>query len=327
MSAIRELTRVSPSLRKVAALLQSKGRNGDTLLAHITAREAQMLKDAGGAGTTNPETGLLEFYDPFMDAESMPETQDFTPAQTFAVGDTAPQDFSFAAPQQFDYTGFYNQYTPPALPAAEMPAMPEPVPSFRPSMGYGPGMTGAETAAFDAGMTAAKPTPAAPGMTPEQRQMLTQLGVAGIQGLPAILAARQATAQGRQAMQQQQQIAQPYQQMGRQLLTQAQSGQLTPQGQQALQAARAQMAQGIQQRGGVGAQQAATQLEAFRQNLLQQQTDYALKLSGIGDQIAMGAIRTGMQADQYVNNLTQQFFSNLMRVATPQPAGTPPGGP
>ena len=128
MSAIRELTRVNPSLRKVAALLQSKGRNGDTLLAHINPREAQMLLDAGGAGTTNPETGLLEFYDPFMDAESMPETQDFTPAQTVPVGDTAPQDFSFAAPQQFDYTGFYNQYTPAALPPAPQPEMPAPTP-------------------------------------------------------------------------------------------------------------------------------------------------------------------------------------------------------
>lgn len=327
MSAIRELTRVSPSLRKVAALLQSKGRNGDTLLAHITAREAQMLKDAGGAGTTNPETGLLEFYEYGGDYEQ-PSNTEFDYSQYGAqpadvdpgVMQPFPQEMSIAAPQQFDYAGFYNQYTPAALPPAPQPE----IPLSTPTAPYGTFET--ETRGFIP--EAAKPGAGlAPGMTPEQRQMLTQLGVAGIQGLPAILAARQATAQGRQAMQQQQQIAQPYQQMGRQLLTQAQSGQLTPQGQQALQAARAQMAQGIQQRGGVGAQQAATQLEAFRQNLLQQQTDYALKLSGIGDQIAMGAIRTGMQADQYVNNLTQQFFSNLMRVATPQPAGTPPGGP
>ena len=300
---------MNPSLRKVAALLQSKGRNGDTILAHINPREAQMLLDAGGAGTTNPETGLLEFYDPFMDAESMPEQQDFTPAQTFPVSDTAPQDFSFAAPQQFDYTGFYNQYTPAALPPAPQPEMPAPTP-----------MAPVETRAIP-------PDISRPGMTPEQRQMLTQLGVAGLQSLPAVLAARRAGGQARTATQQQQQIAQPYQEMGRQLQMQAQAGQLTPQGQQALQAARAQMAQGIQQRGGVGAQQAVTQLESFRQNLLQQQMDYGLKLSGIGDQIALGAIRSGMQADQYVNNLTQQFFSNLMRVATPQPAGTPPGGP
>ena len=343
MSALRELTRVSPSLRRVAALLQSKGRNGDTLLAHINRKEAQMLLDAGGAGTINPETGLLEFYDgggDFFEPGSGPMEGDVYPpatsAQTFPVADVGPatQETPIAALQQFEEfnPAYYQQYAQPATPAAA-PETPASTPSFRPSMDYGPGMTGAETAAFDAGLARGAPIPAAPGLTEEQRQMLTKLGVAGIQSLPGLLMSRRAAGQARASTQQQQQIAQPYQEMGRQLLTQAQAGQLTPQGQQALQAARAQMAQGIQQRGGVGAQQAATQLENFRQTLLQQQMDYGLKLSGIGDQIALGAIRSGMQADQYVNNLTQQFFTNLMRGITPQvggaapaPAPTPPGG-
>jgi len=42
--------------------LAKHGRNGDTLVAHINPEEAQLLKDRGGAGTTNPATGLLEFY-------------------------------------------------------------------------------------------------------------------------------------------------------------------------------------------------------------------------------------------------------------------------
>jgi len=46
-----------------ARRLQGMGRNGDTVLAHITPAEARMLKARGGAGTTNPATGLLEFYD------------------------------------------------------------------------------------------------------------------------------------------------------------------------------------------------------------------------------------------------------------------------
>lgn len=41
--------------------LASQGRNGDTLLAHITTEEAQLLKDNGGSGTINPETGIMEF--------------------------------------------------------------------------------------------------------------------------------------------------------------------------------------------------------------------------------------------------------------------------
>jgi len=54
------------TIRKIhsqARTLQAMGRNGDTVLAHITPAEARMLKSKGGAGTTNPATGLLEFYD------------------------------------------------------------------------------------------------------------------------------------------------------------------------------------------------------------------------------------------------------------------------
>jgi hypothetical protein len=48
-------------LQAIAQDLQSKGRNGDTILAHINPQEAQMLKAAGGSGTINPATGLREF--------------------------------------------------------------------------------------------------------------------------------------------------------------------------------------------------------------------------------------------------------------------------
>ncbi|MBT4932618.1 MAG: minor capsid protein [Rhodospirillaceae bacterium] len=54
------------TIRKIqsrARQLQGMGRHGDTLLAHINPAEAMILKAKGGAGTTNPATGLLEFYD------------------------------------------------------------------------------------------------------------------------------------------------------------------------------------------------------------------------------------------------------------------------
>ena len=43
------------------AQLAQYGRNGDTMLAHITPEEAAMLKRMGGAGTINPMTGLPEY--------------------------------------------------------------------------------------------------------------------------------------------------------------------------------------------------------------------------------------------------------------------------
>ena len=42
--------------------LASKGRYGDTMLAHINPEEAALLKARGGSGTINPKTGLPEFY-------------------------------------------------------------------------------------------------------------------------------------------------------------------------------------------------------------------------------------------------------------------------
>ena len=42
--------------------LQGYGRFGDKLLAHLSPKEARILKKAGGAGTVNPFTGALEYY-------------------------------------------------------------------------------------------------------------------------------------------------------------------------------------------------------------------------------------------------------------------------
>jgi hypothetical protein len=48
-------------LKSLAQELQSKGRDGDTILAHINPQEAGILKALGGSGTRNPDTGLPEF--------------------------------------------------------------------------------------------------------------------------------------------------------------------------------------------------------------------------------------------------------------------------
>lgn len=50
-----------PPMLEIASQLQRMGRNGDTMLAHITPGEARMLKSMGGSGTINPYTGLPEF--------------------------------------------------------------------------------------------------------------------------------------------------------------------------------------------------------------------------------------------------------------------------
>jgi hypothetical protein len=49
-------------LKSLAQDLRSYGRNGDTMLAHITPQEAGILKSLGGSGTINPDTGLPEYF-------------------------------------------------------------------------------------------------------------------------------------------------------------------------------------------------------------------------------------------------------------------------
>ena len=49
-------------IAEAARMVANKGRNGDTVLAHITPEEARLLRSRGGAGTINPETGLPEFF-------------------------------------------------------------------------------------------------------------------------------------------------------------------------------------------------------------------------------------------------------------------------
>jgi len=326
----------SSDLAAIAAMLSSKGRGNDTLLAHITPREAQILKAAGGSGTTNPETGLLEFYDGEvydygpaptsgeMAAQQFPDygapTPDATASLPFSTGQepiseapTVPSSAAYAAPPASQYGITYGfQPTGGVGTQAQMPA--DFGPPTPPSLGLGYGVRDTVTP------SAALETPSRP---PEKSLFdklstpdMVRLGLAGAGALVGAGTARKAAEAGRAGKAELQTLATPYQQTGAQVQAQAQRGELTPVGQQSLQAMQARLAQGVEARGGVGAQQAAAQLEAMRQSLLQQQMDYGLKISGIGDNIAMGAIRTGLQADQAVNQLTNSMYSNMFYLAS-----------
>ena len=69
MAKILEALRVNVmgdlTLPALAQVIQSKGRGPDTILAHITPKEAEKLKRDGGSGTINPDTGLPEFYEDY----------------------------------------------------------------------------------------------------------------------------------------------------------------------------------------------------------------------------------------------------------------------
>jgi len=318
----------SSDLREIARMLAGKGRGGDTILAHITPKEVGLLKEAGGAGTTNPDTGLLEFYD-----------------WSGGYGTTDPTSYESAP----SYTPTFGDYSVPAQPDApdvvptfgdfSVPAQPVSLPSTGggyqnfAEIGPSPEQAGQSFAltqqGFPAGAEAAAKERQAligkggaagdkekPFLSNEQ---MVRLGLAGGLGVYGAMQQRKAADQAQKAAGEQKAVAKPYQDEGRKLIEAAQRGELTAAGQQQLQGLQAQLAQGAEARGGVGAAQAAAQAQAFRNQLLQNQYDYGLRVSQIGDNIALGAIRTGMQLDQQLNQANMAFYTQLGTLA----AGVP----
>ena len=345
-SAIRAMTSVGGDIRKIARLLQKKAPPGH-MLAYINQEEADLLKARGGSGKPHADTGVPSFEEEelFSDIGLAPRDQGVSfqapyadqqiQSQTVAPLDVTSQSGSpFAAYERATLpdTARYFQENQAAGAAPKIDLGQS---SFYPSdadiaavgdrfktpaeLGFQPGGSEAPTTKVDKDLLG-QAGDWFKSLKPETRE---RLGIASIQGLLGAYQSQQAAEQGRQAKEEMQRMAQPYQQQGKRLIEQAQRGELSAVGQQQLQAVQAQAAQGAQARGGVGAQQAQMSAEAFRQQLLQNQYDYGLKVSSIGDQIALGAIKTGLQADQYVNQLTNTYFNNMTRTAYGQPPETP----
>jgi hypothetical protein len=62
MGPMQPMAMAEGGLADVASFLAAQGRNGDSMLAHITPEEAELLRARGGSGTINPATGLPEFF-------------------------------------------------------------------------------------------------------------------------------------------------------------------------------------------------------------------------------------------------------------------------
>jgi hypothetical protein len=324
-TAVKNLTKMGTDVRKIAALLKAKAPEGH-MLAYISPEEAQLLKDRGGSGKPHADTGIPSFEEDSIDMDVPFAAQQ---QQNVDTGGSGGTNFT---PGSSDYLNQEAQtVAQPFIPQAQ----PQTLTTPQAAVGFGdepittptaPTQAGPIDIGFGPGKYAPEPTPPAPKGKSIEDVLGSKLGVAGITGLLGALQARKAGQAGQQGSQDIQKLATPYQQTGQQLQAQAQAGTLTPAGQQSLQALQAQVAQGVQARGGVGAQQAQAAVEQLRQQLLQQQYDYGLKLSSIGDNIAMGAIKTGMQADQYANQLTSTYFNNIARIASGTPTATPQVG-
>jgi hypothetical protein len=315
MSELRKMTRMGGDLRKIARLLQDKGRNGDTILAHINPREAALLREQGGAGTLNPETGLPEFYDEegLDSLIAQRDPQEYVSGYDVPSADSPiqyseeyfPQDFSLPIGRLSEITG-----APAFNTGFERGVTPEPTPSqfaiTRPE--FSPNLAGPAPA----------PQPAEKGFLESlQGGDKTRLALGALGGLQTALTARKARQGAQQAAQQIRDIGAPYQQRGLAEQAAAARGELTPVNQQLLDAQRARAAQAGVARGGVGIAQQQRAEEDLRNRLLAAQQDFGLKLSGIGDQYTARAIQEGIRADAEISAMYGQYFGNLTRLATP----------
>jgi hypothetical protein len=334
MATLKNMTRVGADVRQIARLLQAKAPENH-MLAYITPEEAQFLKARGGSGMPDPDTGVPSFAPVSEYADIGPQV-DYTPSESFTsfppvaqVEAQAPaQDTSSFVPQNFynygDSGGYYgmqergSSFAQPYSQGLDLQASPNLL-YATPQLPTTINIPQPEAPKAPKGAEDLNLMERLSGQTGMSKESLARLGLAGIQAVIGAQASRKAAEQGQRGRAETQALAAPYQAKGAELQRQAQAGELTPVARQQLQAIQAQVAQGAAARGGVGAQQSAARVEAIRNQLLQQQNDYGMKLTSIGDQIALGAIRTGLQADQFANQLTTNYFTNIMRTL----AGTP----
>ena len=320
MSELRNLTRMGGDLRKIARLLQDKGRNGDTILAHINPREAALLREQGGSGEINPETGLPEFSDWSEGSSGYDEagldqliSQQEARYPDEGVSDQVFATRSLAAAPQSETPFFDQAYGAGALPQLDRGPIPD---ASRLSAVQPFDVTQERIAAEPLRTGAGAPTEKS-FLESLQSGDKARLGLGALGGLQTALTARKARQGSQQAAQQIRDIGAPYQQRGLAEQAAAARGELTAVNQQALEAQRARAAQAGVARGGVGIAQQQRAEEDLRNRLLAAQQDFGLKLSGIGDQYTAKAIQEGIRADSEISNLFSNYYGNLTRLAAP----------
>lgn len=325
-------------LKGLAQVLRSQGRGRDTVLAHITPREARKLKREGGAGTINPATGLPEFEDygsdyyDFGGAESYqaatPETYYGSAEPYYEPPDVTGVTYVTPGGSEIVPGGEGTAFTAPGLeplsaPAAAAPAVPAPT-----AGPFGGSRVSAERAALlDPSVRyedVAGRTPTG-GLEPgyferlgtslekslSDPSTLARLGLGLGTGALGLLQQQRAATGAREAKRETANIGTPYRAQGQELIAQARSGELSPASMQAYQAMQAQVAQQTARQGGVGAAQGAAALERLRAQLLQNQYSFGLNVANIGDRYLAGAIASGQQGNQALMTATNQFYSTL----------------
>lgn len=317
--------------RELAEMLRQMGRGRDTVLAHITPEEAQMLMDAGGSGDTNPNTGLPEFqeegdflygdeFDPYAGQAVTSTSGGITPeAEAYYTQNAARQ-----APGQTDFGPADQYFGQQFTPQGEM------------DIGFGPGRFAPEYTPQDvSGMAPDQFQRMQAGVEPSFLQSAAQTaesklgGIADLaqryprlaqaagysaQGLVGMLQAARARKQGREEAARLSALGAPLRAQGESLRQQALSGTLTPQQAAQQEAGRARLRQTAAGRGAVTGTQAGmieNQLGRQRSELSQVNLNNALKQLNLANAYDEAAIKATIAADREADDYLSQIAGNI----------------
>lgn len=316
------------SAREFAEMLRQLGRGRDTVLAHITPEEAQMLMDMGGSGSINPNTGLPEFQEEF-DIGFGPGR--YTPDYTAQDVQGAPyEDMGQFYSQPSDFYGSIDrnasvfdqvQQLPPGLRyQTEIPVATRRVditePVYREPFSM---MERADLSEFAA--------PAQPSTLESIEKKLgnveqifakypklAQAAGYTAKGLAGLIFSARARSQGQKESQKLRALAEPLRSQGEALRQQALTGTLSPQEAAREQAARARAMQSGASRGVTSGTQRAmieTQLAQQRAQSMESKLNNAVKLLNLANAYDEEAIRMSMQSDREADRLLGEIFASL----------------
>lgn len=206
-------------LRQMARILAKTGRGNDRMLAHISPREARILKAAGGSGTINPATGLLEFDDSgsYFDASSYSnpsasynsyQSPDYslsagTSSSMGLSGPSSTPDASYNSYQSPDYSlsagmsPSVGLSAPSTNPSSSANSYQSPDYSLSPGLGSGVGLTAPasipsyQSPQYSASMSASAPQTTNPSSGSQSQYSLTA-------GMPPSVGLQPSTAIGLQ---------------------------------------------------------------------------------------------------------------------------------
>jgi hypothetical protein len=353
--------------QELAELLRQMGRGPDTMLAHITPEEAQMLLESGGSGKINPQTGLPEFqpeddYLAQLRASEPPgyygtsqtgfnEAVDAT-VNNLPMTERMQYDIDFGSfgknAPSFQYTGqqpesFFHalQFTPEYMSEdllrrdqspAETARLMEYSQGLRTPQEVQPGVLDQFTSGIGDRLR---------GLESKYKDfrrdypMLERLLTTGAASLPAILQARRSRRETGSAAEELRRLGQPLREQGETLRQQALSGGLTPQQARQQEARRASLRQSAAGRGATtGTQQAMIEntLTRERAGLAQTNLDNALRQLNLANAYDEAAIKAKLQSDRETGDILASIMGDLVRNTAgqrtqPQASGQQPTQP